>query len=124
MATRIWRGTAADIAQVETITVTAPVLIGETWTVTINGKNVTITATAATVANVTALLIIALNASTFPEFTELTWTNPTTSTVVGTGDVAGVPHTITVSTNSATGTIARVTTTSATGRHWWSNTVN
>lgn len=97
MATNVWKGGAAAVAQVNTVT-PANVGIGDTFTITINGKSVTVTATAATVANVTALMETAFNASTEPEFAEITAADATTHITL-TADTAGVPF---VSTSTET----------------------
>jgi len=102
MATRRWRGDAKDVAQVNTIT-PANVGIGNTFTVTINGKDITFTATAGTVANVTAGLVALLNASLTPEFAEITWVDSTTH-VTGTADSPGKPFTQTSSAAGGTAT--------------------
>lgn len=109
MATRKWIGNAPKIAQVNTIT-PANVNIGNTFTVTINGKAITVTATAATVANVTGLLAAALQACDYPEFQEITWADATTY-VSATSKVAGRPFT---QTSSASGGTATNTTATAT----------
>ena len=102
MATRRWRGDAKNVAQVNTIT-PANVGAGNTFTVTINGKDITFTATAATVANVTAGLVALLNASLTPEFAEITYTDSTTH-VTGTADSPGKPFTQTSSAAGGTAT--------------------
>lgn len=93
MATHVWRGDAAEVAQVDSIT-PANVGIGDIFTLTINGKSVSFVATAATVANVTAGLTAAWNASTVPEHEEITATDSTTHVTL-TADVPGVPFTVT-----------------------------
>lgn len=100
MADNRWRGDQKNTAQVNTIT-PASVTIGNTFSVTINGKSITYTATAATVANVTAGLVALLSVSTIPEFQEITWTDSTTK-ITATAVTAGKPFTQT--STSATGT--------------------
>lgn len=107
MANKRWKGGAQATAQVNTIT-PALVDIGDTFTVTINSKTVTFTATAATVANVTAGLVALLNASTEGEFAEITWADITTA-ITGTADTKGKPFTQTSS--SVGGTLTTSTTT-------------
>lgn len=119
-----WLGRAKAVAQVSTITVGGTIAIGDTFSVTINGKSVTFTATAATIANVVAGLLALLNDTTAPiEHGELTWTD-SSPTLVGTADVAGVPHTITVSETGAASTIAIATTVAATGPNHLDNAAN
>lgn len=101
MATVRWRGDQKNVAQINTIT-PASVTIGNTFSVTINGKSITFTATAATVANVTAGLVALLNASVIPEFAEITWTDSTTK-ITATADTAGKPFTQTSSSADGTG---------------------
>lgn len=93
MATNVWKGGAAAVAQVDIIT-PAVVEIGDIFTITINGKSVSVTATAATVANVCTLMTAAFNASTEPEFAEITAADETTHITL-TSDTAGVPFTAT-----------------------------
>lgn len=109
MATNRWRGDAKNVAQVNTIT-PANVNIGNTFTVTINGKDITYTAAAATVADVTAGLTALLNASTVPEFEEITWADATTH-ITGTADTAGKPFTQTSSASGGTATLVTATAT-------------
>lgn len=91
MATRIWLGRALARSQVTTAT-PANVVIGDVFTLTVNGKSVSFTATAATVANVTAGLAAAWEAETDPAVAEITATDSTTHVTL-TG-AAGVPFTV------------------------------
>ncbi len=125
MATRSFSGNAIATAQVNTIT-PANVNIGNTFTATINGKGVTFTATAATVANVTAGLVAAIALADIPEFDELTFTDSTTLiTVTG---AAGVPFTQTSGATGGTATFTTATTTACSGPNFaniaanWSGT--
>lgn len=122
MATNTWVGNALDRKQVDTIT-PANVNIGNTFTCTINGKAITVTATAATVANVTALLTAAWNVSTIPEFAEITATDSTTHVTL-TADVAGVPFTVTSSASGGTATNTRAASTANSSKSDWNNTAN
>lgn len=124
MAVKYWLGRAQAVAQVTRLLVTEPIVAAETWSVTINAKTITFTATTTTVADVVNGLVALLNASTIPEFAELTWSNEGDEYVVGTADVSGVPHTITPSTNSAAGDFTTDTGTDATGPNFWDNTDN
>jgi hypothetical protein len=112
MATLKWRGDAAKVAQINAVT-PASVTIGNTFTVTINGKTITVTATAATVANVTGLLAAAITASTIPEFQEVTAADATTKVTL-TARTAGVPFTQTSSSADGTGSAGHSLSTSAT----------
>jgi hypothetical protein len=102
MATNSWCGGAGAVAQVDTIT-PANVEIGDVFTITVNGKSVSFTATAATVANVTAGLTAAWNASTEPEHAEITAADATTHVTL-TADTAGVPFTATSAASDGGGT--------------------
>jgi hypothetical protein len=121
MANRKWLGQALAVPQVNTVTPTAA--NSQTYTITINGKNVNFTADAsATVAEITAGLTTAFNASTDPEFAEITATDSTTHVTL-TADTAGVPF---VNTSSATGagTNVTATTTASAGPNDWSTADN
>ena len=110
MATNRWLGRARNVKQVNTIT-PANVNIGNTFTVTINGKNITYTAAAATVADVTAGLVALLTASTvFEEFKEITFADAVTH-VTATANEAGKPFTQTSSASGGTATNVTATTT-------------
>lgn len=115
MATKRWRGDGKNTAQVNTIT-PANVAIGNTFSTTINGKSITFTATAATVANVTAGAVALLNASEIPEFAEITWADGTTA-ITGTADTASKPFTQTSSATGGTATFTTSTTTANTSAH-------
>jgi hypothetical protein len=101
MATRTWRGDAANTAQVSTLT-PANVIIGDQFVSTINGKSITFTATANTVANVTAGVNTAWNASTIEELAEITSLDSTT-VITLTHDTAGVPFVVTATTANGGG---------------------
>lgn len=113
MATVTWRGDAKQVAQVNTVT-PANVNIGNTFTVTINGKAITFTATAGTVANVTAGLYALLAARTEGEFTELTFLDSTTCVTI-TANTAGKPFTQTSSASGGTATNTTATATASSG---------
>ncbi len=103
MPSLVWRGDAQARAQITTL-VPANVEIGDTFTVTINRKDITVTATAATVANVVALLVAAIGTydNDIAEFKEISAAAATGSThVILTGPVDGKPFTITTSTSNA-----------------------
>lgn len=114
MTTKYYTGNAIATAQVNTIT-PANVNIGNTFTLTMNGKSVTFTATAATVANVTAGLLALVQASGAPaEFFDMTWADNTTN-LTATSNVAGRPFTQTSSASGGTATLVTVTTTANSG---------
>ena len=127
MPTKIWRGDAQAIPQ-ESRATPANVEIGDIFTLTINQKEISFTATAATVANVTAGLTAAWNASSEPEHLELTVTDATTYVkIVGPSD--GRPFTVTSSAtnggavNNQTLTMSTVSGT-GTGPNYWNDADN
>lgn len=124
MATNNWLSRALAVAQVETITVTGPIVAAETFSVIINGKYITFTATTTTVAHVVTGLLALLQAETAAELTEITWTSPTSSTIVGTANTAGLPFVVSTEDTSAAGSIATSTTTAATGPNHADNVNN
>lgn len=124
MAVNRWLGRAKAVAQVETITIGGTIAALDTFTVTINGKSITIAATNTSAATTAGLLADALNAETAPaEFAEVTWAADG-ATVVGTCDTAGLPFEITTTDSSGASTIGRATTTAATGPNHWDNVNN
>lgn len=101
----------------------ANVGIGNTFTVTINGKNVTFTATAATVQNVVEGLQALLAASTIPEFQEVTWTEDDLK-VIGTAATPGKPFTQTSSASGGTATLTTTTPTASSGPNHYDAVAN
>jgi len=97
--------------------------IGNTFTVTCNGKSITVQATAATVANVTALLAAAIAATTIAEFLEVTAADITTAVTL-TANTPGVPFTQTSSASGGTATNTTATTTANNGPNDWSIAAN
>jgi hypothetical protein len=89
MADQIFRGDAVAIPQVDTLTPTAE--NNDVYTVEINGKSVSYTADGtALVAEITAGLVAAIEASNIPEFQEITWEDDTTH-ITATGPSNGKP---------------------------------
>lgn len=122
MGTVIFTGNAQADKQVNTIT-PASVTIGNIFTVTINGKAISFTATAATVANVTAGLVNAIQSATsYPEFGEVTAADNTTNLTL-TANTAGTPFTQTSSAATGAGTpgctLVTSTTTANSGPNVW-----
>jgi hypothetical protein len=119
--THVWNGDALPVAQVDSFT-PANVETTDIFTLTCNGRSVSFTATAATVANVTAGLTTAWNASTEVEHTELTASDQTTYMDL-TSDTAGVPFTVTASTTDGGGTddqtLTRAAVTANAGPNVW-----
>jgi len=121
MATHVWQGGMAAVAQVDTLT-PANVEVDDVFTATINDKSISFTATAATVGNVTAGITAAWNASTEPEFAEITATDSTTHVTL-TADTAGVPFTVTATETDGGGTddqtFTRAASTANAGPNLW-----
>lgn len=131
MSFKIWIGGAAAVAQVDTFT-PANVEIGDVFTLTATGEDgstnaVSFTATAATVANVTAGLVAAWNASTHPLATPVTAADATTAVTL-TADVAGVPFYVASSATNGgaanTQTLTRAATTASQGPRDWNTVAN
>jgi hypothetical protein len=122
MATKVFRGDAPSTAQVNTVT-PANVGIGNTFTMTVNEKSITVTATAATVANVVGLAVAAWNASTEPEFAEVTASDSTTHVTL-TADTKGKPFTQTSSASGGTATFTTATTVTSSGPSHWDIAAN
>lgn len=117
MATKRWKGAAAKVAQVNTIT-PANVGVGNTFTVKVgvdpSSVSITFTATAGTVANVTAGLVALLLASTDPRIQEITWADVGTA-ITATAATAGKLFTQTSSAAGGTATLTTATTTANSG---------
>jgi hypothetical protein len=102
MATKEWLGNARAVAQVRNW------VFGGTWEatdindVTINGNTVSVSAGSATIATLGATLAAALNALTIPEFAEITWSFAT-ATLTATGDEAGKPFSVSITTRDVGG---------------------
>lgn len=124
MSVVLFRGDAVAIAQVSTATITAYDAT-TTYIVTINGKTVTQIGSGGSVSTTAVLLLAALQASTIPEFVEVTWTNPSGGIITGTAASAGVPFTVTSGVSGGAGTFgAFSTTTASAGPNDWSTALN
>ncbi len=96
MPTTYWAPNQSAVAQVETYTYTAPSGVGNTYTATINGKTVTyqvasgdtLTAAAAATAH---YALLSASSSVPPEFSEITFSNPSDGVVVATASTPGTP---------------------------------
>lgn len=123
MATKRWLGNAPATFDVWTITCSGTAT-SQTFTITMNGKTITYAADgSATPAIVLAALVSAWNASTIPEFAELTAAVASATTMTVTQDVAGRPTTFTVGTSGGA-TFTRTNTTAATGPNDFTNALN
>ena len=123
---RYWQGDASAAAQVDSMT-PADVESTDVFTATLmdergNTQSVAFTATAATVANVTAGLSDAMNASVLSLFTRVTAADDTTHITV-TADTAGVPFYLTSTTTDGGGTddqaLVRAAVTASSGPNDW-----
>lgn len=112
VATKLWIGNAQAVAQVSEVTI-GNVVIGDVFTLSINGKTISVTATAATAANVVALFKAAIETSQIAEWREVI---PTISgdLLVLTARTAGVPFTV-ISATAALGVSVKTIRTSVAG---------
>src|SRR5438067_3371208 len=113
MGQKRWKGTAASVAQVTTVTV-GTYDAATTYKVTINGKTVSQVGTGGTNATTAAALQALLAASAEPEFTEVTWT-VASNVVTATAATKGKPFTLTTAVSGGTGTISQATPTASSG---------
>jgi hypothetical protein len=122
MSTNRWRGDAAPVAQVDTITIGSATST-ETFTVTISTKTITYTAgsgeTTTTVATALTALLTAARAS-IPEFAEVLFTSAS-AVITATAATPGVPFTLSV---GGTGTISLAHTTASSGPNHADATAN
>lgn len=109
MTLKIWRGDAPAVAQQTRITPSA-VEIGDIFSLTINGKAISVIATAATASNVCTLLAAAIAASQIAEFREFNVTNSGSSLLL-TASTAGVPFIVTGGTGNGSSPGVTVATT-------------
>ena len=134
MATRIWRGDAQPRRQVTEIS-PASVAINDVYKLTINGKDITFTATVASTAGITEVcngLKALIDDQTdgtatilLYEFSELeaSVSGSPVSKLILTGPVDGKPFTVTAAV-TGTGTCGNSTTTTPTGPNWFSDAEN
>ena len=123
MATIYWLGTAAAVAQIDTVTITADNNDGTTYILTVGSETVSTANTGNTTTTATNLAA-AWNASTHPYFTGVTATSDA-AVVTLTADTAGVPFTAASSVSGGTGTIGAVTaSTASAGPNDWSTAAN
>jgi len=104
MATWIWSGDMAAVAQVSEVEIDG-YDGATTYGITINGKTVSLLGDTDAATTIAALIVL-LNASEEPEFAEITWAEGSTSThVKGTADTAGKPYAATAYTSGGAGTM-------------------
>lgn len=103
VVTKLWIGDAVAVAQVVSV-VPLNVQIGDVFALTINAKSISVTATAATAANVVALFVAAIDATAIPEWQEVTAAASSDGgTLTLTANTAGVPFTVTAGSTDAVG---------------------
>ena len=112
VAKKLWIGNAQAVAQVTEVAIGA-VVVGDVFTLQINGKTISVTAVTATAASVAALFKTAIEATSIAEWREVV---PTINgdTLVLTARTAGVPFTVTSATASL-GVSIKTTRTSVAG---------
>lgn len=122
MASPRWLGTAQKTVDVQSVQITAYHAL-TTYKLTVNEKDVSVIGQGSVNATAAAL-VAAWNASTEPEFEEVTATQ-LTDTVILTCDTAGVPFYVSRSVSGGTGTMGSITAvTVVTGPNFWSNAEN
>ena len=127
MATKYWQGRAASVAQITKVAYSA-VTIGVTYRVAINGKVIEYAATTTTLSDLVDALVELWNASAEPEHQEMTAAPHYSSGVTYDGlkltaNTAGVPITVTASTDGApTATVSDDT--AASGPNFWNDADN
>ena len=123
MATKRWLGTAPAVAQVSTAVITG-YDVTTTYTVTIGGIPVSVIGQGGTAATTATALRAALNASTHPYFSAITWSG-SSADITGTADTAGVPFVAASSVAGGAGTFGAFSTTTANaGPSDWSTAAN
>lgn len=123
MAILSWIGNAVAAAGVWGLQITA-YDANSTYSITINGKSVSVVGQGGTIASTAAALTAALEASTIPEFVEIAWTcsGPGVNAI---GNTAGLPFALAASVSGGTGTVSGPTEfVAATGPNDWGNAAN
>jgi hypothetical protein len=119
MATKYWVGRAQSVAQITKV-VFSSIVATNTYSVTINAKTVSVTATGTSLGDLIDALVNAWNSSAEPEHRELVAArreDPTLSGLQLTATVAGVPCTVTASATTGTATVTQPTV--ASGPNFW-----
>ena len=123
MATLNWLARAVARVQIMTFTINGTAAANDVYTLTINGKSASFTATGAGNPAVATGLQAAAAAMTALEFTRITWT-VNSNVVTATGTQLGVNHVVTATETAAAGSIATSTTQTASGPNDWDNVNN
>ncbi len=123
MSVKHWLGTADAVAQVAQGEITANDG-ATTYTVTIGNEAVSVVGQAN--ANATAAaLVVALQASTHPYFTAITWDNSSGALIDATANVAGVPFVAALTVTGGAGTVDDLVDSAASaGPNDWSTAAN
>jgi hypothetical protein len=119
MATKYWVGRAQSVAQITKV-VFSSIVATNTYSVTINAKTVSVTATGTSLGDLIDALVNAWNSSAEPEHREMVAArreDPTLSGLQLTATVAGVPCTVTASATTGTATVTEPTV--ASGPNFW-----
>lgn len=131
MSVARWISGAPAVAQVVYATPAGTIEAGDKFTFQIGNKALTIASTSTTIASIVTQLVSAWNASTEPEFSEVTATASGSSAIALTADVAGKPFTVSTTTVEADGSTSDsqtfTTTTAGTsndGPNVWSTPAN
>jgi hypothetical protein len=132
VATVIWKGDAAPVAQVTTCTVGGTIDAAQIFTVAIGSKLIRVVAGGTTATGVVAAIAAAfgaLNTTAYPEFAGIALTNNADGSFTLTG-APGVPFTVTLATTEGDGspadheTFTQTTSTAASGANHWSEPKN
>lgn len=126
MATARWTAGSVPVAQVVYATPAGTIEVGDLFRFQISNKVLTYESTATTIASVVTGAVTAWNASTQPEFAEVTAVASGTTSITLTADTAGKPFTVSTTTVEADGstsdsqtfTTTTAGTTSAGPNHW------
>lgn len=123
MAKLVFIGAAQAISQIDTITLAGTFASTETVTIKVAEKLVKYTCGSGETPTTVATALLALcQASTDPEFGEITWTSAA-GVITATSD-PGVPVTITTSDTAASGSSTLASVQAATGPNHWNNAAN
>lgn len=126
MATKYWLGSSATplVAQIAKA-VFATYDVATTYKITIGGVVISQVGTGGTLTATLSALATALNASTHPYFSGITWSSTATE-IIGTADTTGVGFSFTGSTSGGTGTCSTpfTITTAGSGPQWWNVATN
>ena len=116
MTSHIWIGGAPKVAQVNTITLPSDIVAGQTVIFNIGNKSLSVLLEGTSLTAIVAELVAAWNASTEPEYAEVTAAAGTTDGAITlTSDTAGKPFIVTTTLGTGTNEIQIVTITGATG---------